>query len=413
MSAGSLRDHAVALRTIDPDEGGAEDLEAVRQLVGDARVVCLGESAHGVSEFFRFKDRVSRFLVDELGFSAFVQESGFAEGLALDKWVRGGAGDLDQVATSGITWGFGRCPEMRAQLGWMRDRNMRRGEEVRFYGMDMPGSCANPVDAVRVCLQRLGRQRWAGNPAGDRKSPNDGESPKGRELPDDGELLRLADLGDRFAAAANHAAMTSEQRSRFSGGLAELVERAARSGDQVAHRCAWSAQQLDKQLGDGRYRREDVMADTVRWILEREDRIVIGAHNAHVQRGRLVNDAPSLGALLAPVLGEQLVVIGTTRSSGRMPEMHPGEPPSFTMEDVGPPPDGTIDAVMDEVGLPLHFVDLHKVSKDKLGAAAAMCGQSRTLELDVPSAFDGLVHIRHLTEIPEFWNYLQDALARS
>lgn len=408
MSAGSLGEHAVALRTIDPDERGAEDLEAVRELVGDARVVCLGESAHGVSEFLRFKDRVSRFLVDELGFSAFVQESGFAEGLAVDEWVLGGAGDLDRVATDGITWGFGRCPEMRAQLGWMRDRNMRRGGEVRFYGMDMPGSCANPADAVRVCLQRLGRQRWAGNPAGDRKPP-----PNERELPDDGELLRLADLGERFAAPAHHAAMTAEQRHRLSGGLVELVERAARSGDEIAHRCAWSAQQLDQQLGDGCYRREDVMADTVRWILEREDRIVISAHNAHVQRGRLVNDAPSLGALLAPVLGEQMVVIGTTRASGRMPEMHPGEPPSFTMEDVGPPPAGAIDAVMDEAGLPLHLVDLRKVPEEKIGAAAAMCGQSGTLEVDVPSAFDGLVHVRHLTEIPEFWDYLQDALARS
>ena len=42
-----------------------------------------------------------------------------------------------------------------------------------------------------------------------------------------------------------------------------------------------------------------------------------------------------------------------------------------------------------------------------------MCMQTEVFELDVSSAFDGLVHMRQSTDIPEFWNYLQDALARS
>jgi erythromycin esterase len=100
----SMREVAVPLRTLDPADSDVSDLAALRDLVGDARVVCFGESAHGVSEYYRLKDRMFRFLAAELGFSAFVMESGFAEGLAVNDWVSGGAGDLDQIATTGITY---------------------------------------------------------------------------------------------------------------------------------------------------------------------------------------------------------------------------------------------------------------------------------------------------------------------
>ncbi|MGH3926464.1 MAG: erythromycin esterase family protein, partial [Pseudonocardiaceae bacterium] len=63
MSTTSVRDIAVPLRTLDPADPDISDLAVLRELVGDARVVCLGESAHGVSEYYQLKDRVLRFLV--------------------------------------------------------------------------------------------------------------------------------------------------------------------------------------------------------------------------------------------------------------------------------------------------------------------------------------------------------------
>ncbi len=64
--------------------GDRDGLDAVRDLVGDARVVALGEGAHNITEFHEFRDRLFRLLVRDLGFSALVTESGFAEGLAVD-----------------------------------------------------------------------------------------------------------------------------------------------------------------------------------------------------------------------------------------------------------------------------------------------------------------------------------------
>lgn len=131
-----------------------------------------------------------RFLVAELGFSAFVMESGFAEGLAVNEWVLGGAGDSAQIATTGVSYGFGACAEMRAQLQWMRDWNARHANMVRFYGMDAPGSFATPRSAVDACLARLAPHA------------------------EDAALRILADLGERFQAHARYQAMTLGDRRR-------------------------------------------------------------------------------------------------------------------------------------------------------------------------------------------------------
>ncbi|MDR7304025.1 erythromycin esterase family protein [Haloactinomyces albus] len=393
MPTNPIRDVAVPLHTLDPAEPDVSDLAALRDLVGNARVVCLGESAHGVSEFCRIKDRVLRFLVSELGFSALVMESGFPEGLAVNDWVLGGAGDLERIAEAGITYGFGACAQMRAGLQWMRDRNAQHESKVRFYGMDIPGSCANPGPAVEACLARL--------------------APR----PQDQALRALADLGERFQAHARYRAMTPGDRARLSHGIAELVERAGTSGDDIAYRCALGAQLLDGHLGEGHNPREELMADTVRWILDREERIVISAHNGHVQRGLTPIGAPALGRILAPVLGDDMVVIGTTRACGEIPELHfEGEPPrpsSISLEEVPPPPPHTIDALMDAVDFPLHLANLRRVPPERIAAATAICAQTLMLDLDPSRAFDALVHVRRLTPAPEIFESLQDSIARA
>ncbi|MFI5531790.1 erythromycin esterase family protein [Kitasatospora sp. NPDC051853] len=61
---------AQPLRTTDPT-GGTADLRPFGRMVGDARVVALGEASHSSHEFFTLKHRVLRYLVEEKGFRAF------------------------------------------------------------------------------------------------------------------------------------------------------------------------------------------------------------------------------------------------------------------------------------------------------------------------------------------------------
>ena len=73
-----LREHAVAVRTIDPSlaEDDFADLRPLIGLIGDARVVGLGEPTHGDGAHFHAKTRLIRFLHEVMGFDVLVWESG-------------------------------------------------------------------------------------------------------------------------------------------------------------------------------------------------------------------------------------------------------------------------------------------------------------------------------------------------
>lgn len=384
MPAKSICDVALPLRTVDPADRDDSDLDVLREVVGDARVVCLGESAHFVSEFYRIRDRVLRFLVRELGFSAFVLESGLPEGLAVDDWVRGGPGTLAGIARSGITYAFGRCDEMHAQLAWMRNWNATGEHPVGFYGMDVPGWCANPGPGVAACLARLAPR------PGDRK------------------LLAVTDLGEPTRASAPDALDTASAPAELSRGLAELVERAAAADDDLALQCARGAQRVVEFLDHGLYPapgrnlRNEVMAENLRWILKREDRVVVGAHNIHLQRTPSFDGTTPIGSLLTPVLGDDLIVIGTTHGAGPIPgppnlDAAPEKRFVAPADEPAAPPAHSLDAILDSAGFPLHLVDLRRTPPAMLAGVTAMLAQTVLIDLNPQQAFDAIIHVRNIT----------------
>jgi len=398
MTLDWLAERTIPLRTLDPRDQDLSDLEPLGDMVGDARVVAVGESAHGAREFYQIKHRILRYLVRELGFSAFVMESGFAESLAVNKWIQGGVGDLDEISRTGITYGFGDGDDMHDQLTWMRGWNETHTHQVRFYGLDLPGSSTSPGPGIRACLARL-----------DAVSGDDA-------------LAALGELGTQMEAVARYRSMPARERTRLSRGLAILVERARISSDEVALRCALSVQRLDEMLAmewpvvrptDGNPR-DQFMADTVQWILDREARIVISAHNGHVGRG-LWHGRPVLGSLLDSVLGDAMVVVGTTYGAGRVVRVVPHGPlPTnweVTLDELAPPPARSLDALMASAGLPLHFLNLRALP-DGLVESTAMVVDHDLWDIAPQSAFDAVIHVDHVSPVIGAFESFRDDIAR-
>lgn len=418
MIAEWLRDHAHPLRTLDPADGDVSDLAPLKDVVGDARVVAIGESTHRIHEFYQLRHRLTRFLVSELGFTAFVMESGFPEGLRVDDWVHGGPGDPADLLHTGITYHMGKCAEMREHLEWLR------AHEVRFHGMDVSDSAASARPAVEACVAFL-----AGADPAYAESVRDGLLPLFDYLPADR-------TGLAWAAPALHAylALDAGVRNELTVRIGELAERmraqrvvysAATSPArfETAYRCAATARHTDaflQAMASARTRpyapanlRDAAMAENVEWILGREERIVVAAANGHVQRWPF--SAPpvlpvgmtALGEHLAASLGERMVVIASAFGGGTLylhrpiPDGPPGHTEVFTHEMAAPDPD-SLDALLATAGVSPYLLDLRAVPAtgpvaDAFAASTTIMTGLQATPVNPMAAFDAVVYVDRVT----------------
>ncbi|MEL7159949.1 MAG: erythromycin esterase family protein [Bacteroidota bacterium] len=127
--------------------------------LANARIVGLGEATHGTREFFAFKHRLFRYLVEEHGYRALVFEMDFAEALFFDDYVRNGHGSPEQLMQDSMYLWLWQNEEVRDLLVWMREFNADRpaADQVRFLGNDAQTPRYNATALIRR-LQQLDPQ---------------------------------------------------------------------------------------------------------------------------------------------------------------------------------------------------------------------------------------------------------------
>jgi erythromycin esterase-like protein len=64
------------------------ELDPLLRRIGDARVVLIGESTHGTSEFYRTRARITGRLIAEKGFSFVAIEADWPDAARVDNYVR-------------------------------------------------------------------------------------------------------------------------------------------------------------------------------------------------------------------------------------------------------------------------------------------------------------------------------------
>lgn len=392
------------LRTLDPD-GPLDDLEWLDELVEGARVVAIGESSHYIAENLQLRHRVMRYLVERHGFSAYAMETGFTEGWMAHDWVRTGAGDLSRVMAAGMTSLMGLWTQLRAHLQWMR----QHPDSVDFYGIDLGGSVVSLLPSLDAVIAYLAEA-----------DPDFALDPKLRETATAFAIPSAFSIPEGLAA---YGGLTPGDRDALTAGLAEVTARViSRRLDYVrrttvdhyerAFHSLREAVTIDLVLrrlvqGDPLTTltvRDSNSADVVEWLLGRADRIVLGAHNGHVQRwpGSLpgipdsVPPATPLGLQLADRLGEKYVVIGVTLGAGQTlmegVDFYQGK----LFMDLEPPKSDTIDGLLAASHDGPFGVDLRRLSPDdaaKVGTVPQKRMGTHAIEVNVLEAYDALVHL--------------------
>jgi erythromycin esterase-like protein len=130
-----IRSHVIPLKT--PEAGnGFDDMRPLKALIGQARIVSLGEATHGSREFFQMKHRMLEFLASEMGFSIFSIEANLPEAYRLNDYVLEGKGDPAQLLRGMYFWTWD-TEEVLAMIRWMREFNKSGKGRVQFTGFDM------------------------------------------------------------------------------------------------------------------------------------------------------------------------------------------------------------------------------------------------------------------------------------
>ncbi len=342
-----------------------DDLMALRQVVGKARVVGVGESIHWSREFLGLRHRIVQFLVERMGFTAVALESGLPESKAVYDYVLG-ADARPGMWEQGFTSGMGRHRESRELVEWMRayNRNPAHTRKIRFYGMDVAGygSWAPKVRQILDYLERV--------------EPPYATAVRDRLLPlvesfAKSGLIETQDAYSALPAAERQAiaAQVSEVADRFELRRLDYLSRSSLEDYDWAYRIAVNVRYACMIAADSRnwypgWGRDPVMAQNIRWIRGREGPdggVVVLAHNGHVQTSKatavsantiadIVKLVPT-GLFLDDLLGEDYRTIGFTFNRGVMGvELPPASADSF-------------DGAMARVGLPIYFIDLGRVPK--------------------------------------------------
>ena len=129
---GLLQASASPFQTTDPS-APAHDLEGFAKMVGDARILALGEASHGTHEFFEMKHRLIRFLVESRGFRIFVLEFPVVMAQKINRYISGGEGAPRELLGSPPM--VFSTKEMLALVRWMRAFNQKHKEDpIQFWG---------------------------------------------------------------------------------------------------------------------------------------------------------------------------------------------------------------------------------------------------------------------------------------
>ena len=346
-----LAEHAIRLKGVEAGRG-FKDMQPLKKVIGEARLVALGEATHGTREFFQLKHRMLEFLATEMGFTVFGIEATMPEAFDVNEFVLNGKGD-PAGALAGLYFWTWDTQEVLEMIRWMRNYNLdpRHEKKVKFYGFD----AQFPVRAASVALAYL--------------------SEVGAELPV-GSKEALSPLANPFLARS-YDALSPERKQAATRAARELLDLLDRQKTDYVKRTdagEWAvarqhAQVLAQYLAMNNPKemlaysrvRDRSMADNVRWVLEHEGpgtKIVIWAHNGHVSTSAAYGQE-RMGYHLRKHYGSDMVVFGFAFNQGSFQAIEsPGGSGRLRPFQVKPAPEGSLDAMLASSGLTLAAIDL-------------------------------------------------------
>lgn len=314
--------------------GGVPPSEALEELIGDARIVLIGESSHGTHEFYEARAAITKWLIEEKGFCAVTAEADWPDAYRVNRYVRGlGDDDTSEEALSGFerfpAWMW-RNVVVRDFVDWLYRHNarMRARDKAQcgFYGLDLYSLHRSMQEVIAyldnidpVAAERA-RNRYA---CFDHSSADDGQAygfaaAFGAGLSCERQAIeQLVEMQRKALEYARRDGLLAEDELFYAQQNAVTVRNA-----EVYYRSMFSGRVTSWNL------RDKHMAQTLEALLAHLDRhgesqsarIVVWAHNSHVGDARATEVSAdgqlTLGQLARERYGHDARLIGFSTYTG-------------------------------------------------------------------------------------------------
>jgi erythromycin esterase-like protein len=312
-----------------PLSGARSDYDPLLELIGDARIVLIGEASHGTHEFYFDRAEITKRLIEEKGFTVLAIEADWPDASRVHRYVRGAG--VDNNANEALV-GFRRFPTWMWRntvvvefVEWLREFNRRanpKRAKAGFYGMDLYSLHAS-IDAVLNYLEKV--------------DPDAAARAKLR--------YSCFDHFSREPQEYGYAATVGAAESCESAVVAQLVDLQRHSADFLSRdgtigkeelffaeqnaRLVKNAEEYYRSMFRGRASswnlRDRHMVETIEALVShlngsRQPKAVVWAHNSHLgdasatemsQHGEL-----NVGQLIRQRFGNEAVLIGFTTHHG-------------------------------------------------------------------------------------------------
>ncbi len=393
-----LRENAHPLQSAVPIEDD-EDLEPLRTIVGDARIVALGEATHGTSEFFTIKHRIVQFLAEEMNFTIFSIEANMPEAYRMNEYVLTGEGDPRELLDGMYFWTW-NTQEVLDMVLWMREYNASGQGVMQFTGFDMQTPTV-AMEEVRAFVAKHDPDYLVTlDEAYDTVT-------KARK---DSREVRPKSIEE---IETSRSAWRSEAERVFN----DLTERQSTYKNTSASDIAWAiqnarliVQSMNKDMNEERSVRDPSMAANIEWILEQNPKAkaVLWAHNGHIKEKSLpYNSSVVMGNVLADRYGEDYLSIGFSFYSGQYTAVRSGE--GLGTQVAEPASTGSIGSVFHTLDLPLFLLDVRAARRDaraswlvrphemrQIGAVAPRDGQTFS-QIVLTDDYDAIIFVDQMT----------------
>jgi erythromycin esterase len=295
--------------SIDPHNlQGTADLSFLKALVADKRIVLLGESSHGIGDYYALKSRIIMYLHQECGFDVLAMESGIADIHLTYRSVD--TLSAKQVRNRTVFGNF-QCEEIMPLFNYIKSTAGTR-KPLLYSGFDSQ----NFVASLSL-MQEILHAKWGA--MGDSLM---GCITKYFRIPSimwAEDRKPLFAISDSISGAARKVAQlfrdnsaSIQQEFRLSAADMQYLQRALQNHQDAV--------QLDWTSEDPSAKRDEVMAKNLFWLMDSvyaNRKIIVWAHNGHIGRtSSMDNPYKWLGQYVSEKYGPQSYHIGLFSREG-------------------------------------------------------------------------------------------------